>query len=453
MALANIYAGPEVAGTAFETMNPVKVGALHAMTRVPGLMDTVAQRRATQPFNPWDPNEAMAVLNPRGYVRYDPSLGSASSLGTLRGSVHHGADFSPQVQSWYGNEDAAYQELMRDLSLAEQSGQIGYHRDIDTSRGKDIVNYTQHYGTADLPRQQTMDALARALASYGVQDLADVGVGYDAEGNPLFYDQRTGRGLPEDLFSVQSKKNVANYSLGVDEAGNIIPVFDSTFTATRAKRLKRNAGLMGVAGLAAAPFLPGIGAALGSSLGIGATAGTALAGAGLGALGAGVSGGDPLKGAVLGGVGAGLGSALPNTELIRGISNAMLRPAATGAIVGGATGALGSAMYGGDLLKGGLTGALTGGVGGLAVGAFGNTPTPGQQLSPLQQMQNAALGYAGRTAGGQLASNLIGSPYNRPATPQPQNTAPVAAPQPAVPTWLPQHVQQSILGMQGAANG
>lgn len=453
MALANINTGPQVAGTAFETMNPVKVGALHAMTRVPGLMDTVAQRRATQPFNPWDPNEAMAVLNPRGYVRYDPSLGSASSLGTLGGSVHHGADFSPQVQSWYGNEDDAYQELMRDLGLAEQSGQIGYHRDIDTSRGKDIVNYTQHYGTADLPRQQTMDAMARALASYGVQDLADVGVGYDAEGNPLFYDQRTGRGLPEDLFSVQSKKNVANYSLGVDEAGNIIPVFDSTFTATRAQRLKRNAGLMGVAALAAAPFLPGIGAALGSSLGIGATAGTALAGAGLGALGAGVSGGDPLKGAVLGGVGAGLGSALPNTELIRGISNSMLRPAAVGAIVGGTTGALGSALYGGDPLKGGLTGALTGGVGGLATGAFGNTPAPGQQLSPLQQMQNAALGYVGRTAGGQLASNLIGSPYNRPTPPQPQNTAPVAAPQPTVPTWLPQHVQQSILGMQGAANG
>lgn len=453
MALANIYAGPEVAGTAFETMSPVKVGALQAMTRVPGLMDTVAQRRATQPFNPWDPNEAMAVLNPRGYVRYDPSLGSASSLGTLRGSAHLGADFSPQVKSWYGEEDAAYQELLRDLELAEQSGQIGYHRDIDTSRGKDIVNYTQRYGTLNLPRQQTMDALARALASYGVQDLADVGVGYDAEGNPLFYDQRTGRGLPEDLFSVQSKKNVANYSLGVDEAGNIIPVFDSTFTATRAKRLKRNAGLMAVAGLAAAPFLPGIGAALGSSLGIGATAGTALAGAGLGALGAGVSGGDPLKGAVLGGVGAGLGSALPNTELIRGISNAMLRPAAAGAIVGGTTGALGSAMYGGNPLKGGLTGALTGGIGGLAVGAFGNAPASGQQLSPLQQMQNAALGYAGRTAGGQLASSLIGSPYNRPATPQPQNTTPVAAPQPTVPTWLPQHVQQSILGMQGAANG
>lgn len=453
MALANIYAGPEVAGTAFETMNPVKVGALHAMTRVPGLMDTVAQRRATQPFNPWDPNEAMAVLNPRGYVRYDPSLGTASSLGTLQGSVHHGSDFSPQVQSWYGNEDDAYQELMRDLSLAEQSGQIGYHRDIDTSRGKDIVNYTQHYGTADLPRQQTMDALARALASYGVQDLADVGVGYDAEGNPLFYDQRTGRGLPEDLFSVQSKKNVANYGLGVDEAGNIIPVFDSTFTATRAKRLKRNAGLMGVAALAATPFLPGIGAALGSSLGVGATAGTALAGAGLGALGAGVSGGDPLKGAVLGGVGAGMGSYLPSSEMIQGISNAMLRPAASAAITGATTGALGSALYGGDPLKGGLTGALTGGVGGLATGAFGNTPAPGQQLSPLQQIQNAALGYAGRAAGGQLASNLIGSPYNRPTIPQPQNTAPVTAPQPTVPTWLPQHVQQSILGMQGTANG
>ncbi len=453
MALANIYAGPDVTGTAFEAMSPVKVGALQAMTRVPGLMDTVAQRRATQPFNPWDPNEAMAVLNPKGYVRYDPSLGSASSLGTLSGSVHHGADFSPTVQGWYGEEDAAYQELLRDLELAEQGGQIGYHRDIDTSRGKDIVDYTQRYGTADLPREQTMDALARSLASYGVQDLVDVGVGYDAEGNPLFYDQRTGRGLPEDLFSVQSKKNVANYGLGVDESGNIIPTFDSTFTATRAKRLKRNAGLMTVAALVATPFLPGIGAALGSSLGIGATAGTALAGAGLGALGAGVSGGNPLKGAVLGGVGAGLGSALPNTELIRGISNAMLRPAATGAIVGGATGALGSALYGGDVLKGGLTGALTGGIGGLATGAFGNTPAQGQQLSPLQQLQNSALSYTGQMAGGQLASNLIGSPFNRPTTPQQPPTASQVAAQPNVPTWLPQHVQQSILGMQGAANG
>ena len=70
-----------------------------------------------------------------------------------------------------------------------------------------------------------------------------------------------------------------------------------------AQRNKRGmGGALGMIAPIALSFLaPGIGTALGTALGIGSTAATALAGVGLGALGPGITGGNPLLGAALGG--------------------------------------------------------------------------------------------------------------------------------------------------------
>ena len=113
----------------------------------------------------------------------------------------------------------------------------------------------------------------------------------------------------------------------------------------------------------AAFAVPVIGPALGTALGVGATAGTALAGAGLGAL----SGGG-VKGAVLGGLTGGLGASgaagkLGGTILGQGASAATKN-------------ALGQAIIGGGLGAAGGQDPLTSALGGAAQGYFMTPRTP-----------------------------------------------------------------------------
>lgn len=113
----------------------------------------------------------------------------------------------------------------------------------------------------------------------------------------------------------------------------------------------------------AAFAVPVIGPALGTALGVGATAGTALAGAGLGAL----SGGG-VKGAVLGGLTGGLGASgaagkLGGTILGQGAS-AATKNALGQAIIGAGTGALSGQN------------PLTSAIGGAAQGYFMTPRTP-----------------------------------------------------------------------------
>ena len=408
-------------------INPqAREAVLRQMSEVPELRDGLAQMAGRSSMTQ---NLAAELqrLNPKGYNRYNPSLGK------LEHNLHSAG--------WGGwQNDPAKRQMIMESDL---------YKDIEASGRMDN---SKHF---DVTGNQLEGAAQ--LRDMGITDFDDIGVTADANGNVIFYNKLTGQQIANQLRGYKDKGQTTYY-LNIDEQGN--PYLDDHF-----QKDKRRSGLGKIApgftnpivsaalGIGAGFLAPGLGSAIAGSLGTSAATGAALAGAGLGGLHAGITGGNVLKSAALGGLGGGLGTYLQSAPALSNITNPAVRAGLINALTGTATGALGSALYGGDVLKGGLTGALTGGVGGAAMGAFGNTPAPGQQLSPLQQMQNAALGYAGRTAGGQLASNLIGSPYNRPATPQPQNTAPVAAPQPAVPTWLPQHVQQSILGMQGAANG
>lgn len=442
MALSNIFSSTPVPEPlrGQPGMNEARIAALEGMTRVPGLMESIQKQQQANPgaHRQWNPAEIQRLLNPNNYQRYDPNAGAYQSVGVLSGSMHHGADFSDDISRWGPGSGSAYRELMRDIKAAENLGNIGYSRDIDTSRGKDNVSYLNQYGVADIDRNTSMDALARSLLNYGVRDLADVGLAQDDQGNPIYYNQRTGKALPEDLFNVQSKKTQTGFGLTVDEKGNIIPVMDSTFTATRAKRLKRNSMAVGALAAFAAPWaLP----ALGAAAGLGTVGAGALYGAGTGALQAGVGGGDVLKGAVVGGVGGGVGAGLGGSSVIKGLGPTMSKVAA-GAIRGGLTGGLSAGLYGGDILKGVGTGALAGGAGGLGAAAFGGDPN-----TLIGKLTGTAGGALGGRIGQQLGSTLIGNPYaqNGPAAQGQQQERPQQGG--GLPSWLPEHVQQRLRGM------
>lgn len=134
---------------------------------------------------------------------------------------------------------------------------------------------------------------------------------------------------------------------------------------------------------------PGIGTAIGTSLGLSGTAaamaGSAIIGGGTAAL----TGGDPLKGAVLGGLGGGLGEAVggaANSALDLGLGTVGQNVLGS-ALVGGGVG-----MATGDgFLKGAASGAL---------GSYA-----GQQLGDLTG--NAAVG-----AGGKQFGNMITAGYD-----------------------------------------
>jgi hypothetical protein len=97
----------------------------------------------------------------------------------------------------------------------------------------------------------------------------------------------------------------------------------------------------------------GLGGTVGDALGIGATGGDALVGAGAGALGSAVTGGNPLVGALTGGAG---GAA---TGLLGGLGGSDSSGAGAGAAGGANTAALGSAAPAGAVGSGGAGSALS----------------------------------------------------------------------------------------------
>lgn len=446
MALANIRQAPQTAES-LKGSSAARVGALAQLSRVPGFMDNLAQQWSQRPdiTRAWDPAQVMAELNPNRYVRFDPNAGLAGETKKLYGSMAKGTDFSGDIQSWHGEDDEAYHELLRDLQTAESRGKpVGYYRDIDISRKKDAVTPLSSYHLNEMSGDVAKDAMARAMASYGMKDLQDVGFSYDPQGNPVFYNQRTGQALPEELMSLYGKKTETNYGFDIDDEGNIVPVLDSTFRATRHKRQGKLGKVLGAVGALAAPWALGaLGAtALGGALGSVGTG--ALYGAGTGALTSAVGGGDPLKGALVGGLGGGLGQYAGGTDLIKGISDPALRGAAVGGITGAATGGAGAALHGGDPLKGALSGGIAGGLGG-----FGGGYLAGDRTGLLGKALGAVGQRAGSQFGQQLAGQLVGSPFQQRAAQQPQQQAQVMQPQ--IPSWLPQHAQQAIMQAQGRA--
>lgn len=391
--------------------SPVRDYVLQQMSEVPGLMKSLADRPVGGHGRSFDPNEVMQTLNPYGYVRYDPSLGTK----------HHkkgagGWDWRPQTGSAYTNM-------------------------INSEVYSDLVNLSAGQKNKGIKAGTANAMMASRLHDVGISDLDQVGYTVDPNtGKIIFYDRATGQAIPQKLKGTNKGKGMQEIYLTIDDQGRVIPRNAWKETSDAGK-------IAGGLGLVAGLLAPMAIGALAPSLG---TVGASAAyGAGTGALTSAIGGGDILKGALAGGLGGGLSAYIPTTGLVSGISNPVLKSAVSAGLTGAARGGISAALYGGDPLKGALTGSLTGGLGGAALGAFGQTPQQGQVLSPLQRLANAGVSAAGQTIGSQLGQNLIGSPFQRP---QQQQTAQRAA-APAIPSWLPAHVQQSIAQAQGMNRG
>lgn len=392
-------------------VSPIRDYVLQQMTEVPGLMKSLADRPVGGHGRSFDPNEVMQTLNPYNYVRYDPSLGIK----------HHkkgagGWDWRPETGS-------AYTDM------------------INSEVYSDLVNLSAGQKNKGIKADTANAMMASRLHDVGISDLDQVGYTVDPNtGKIIFYDRATGQAIPQKLKGTNKGDGMQEIYLTIDDQGRVVPRNAWKETSDMGK-------IAGGLGLVAGLFAPMAIGALAPSLG---TVGASAAyGAGTGALTSAVGGGDILKGALTGGLGGGLSAYLPTTSLVSGISNPALKSAISAGLTGAATGGVNAALYGGDFLKGALTGGLTGGVGGATLGALGQTPQAGQSLSPLQQLANAGLLTAGRTIGSQLGQNLIGSPFPQPQ--QQQTTQRAAAP--AIPSWLPAHVQQSIAQAQGVNRG
>lgn len=191
----------------------------------------------------------------------------------------------------------------------------------------------------------------------------------------------------------------------------------------------------------------GLGGPLGETLGIGATAGKALVGAGTGLIGSEITGGDPITGALTGGAGGLISGALGGSSATATATPSAATPPA-GPAVGGSSAAsvaapaLISAGGGGgggglapvDITSGSAAGgaggpiataapaASTGGTGTMDI--FGNMDTPvgtpaAQTSSGVQYGDWSPMPKGGSTGGGGLGgtvSNLFGSLTSNPAS-------------------------------------
>lgn len=146
-----------------------------------------------------------------------------------------------------------------------------------------------------------------------------------------------------------------------------------------------------VAPIALSFIAPGLGTAIGSALGAGATWAPIVGGAVMGGLNSAISGGNPLVGAVTGGLGAGLGGQLGSS----------IAPSASqgvqSAIGSGLIGAGASALQGKNPITGGLMGAVSG----YAGNALSSSSVPQPIVSGLQAAGNML------TAGGKPKDALI----------------------------------------------
>ncbi len=168
--------------------------------------------------------------------------------------------------------------------------------------------------------------------------------------------------------------------------------------------------------IAAAIFVPGLGAAIGGALGASGVGASILGGAIIGGASSALTGGNVLQGALMGGLGGGLGQAVggaANSALGLGLGQTGQAILGSG-LVGGAAGA----ATGQGFLRGAGQGVLGGAVGELAGGAAG--PTAFQQgVSAAGRTFGQALtaGYDPKTAAisGGLSGLATGLTYKGPA--------------------------------------
>lgn len=229
--------------------------------------------------------------------------------------------------------------------------------------------------------EATLKLLQEGYAKEGLGSMQDIG-GYDNFGQQHFVPTSAGgfqinantvanpNYVPsaydssEPTSSLMQGKDVESYS---KQIGNNLYSYDLGGNLTKVipidswSELKKIVGTIG--GAALGMGFPGAGAALGSTLGVGTTVGSALLQAGL----AGVTGGDPLKAGLLSalgsssGVGIGdtgftVGDALKGVNVAKAVNSGNLMGALTGAasMAGGADVEIGDTGYTvGDLMKNG----------------------------------------------------------------------------------------------------
>ena len=413
-------------------INPqAREAVLRQMSEVPELRGGLAQM-AGHSANAAKMSEEFKRLNPKGYNRYNPNLAPAQgssdpdNAGWIR--YHSDPDLLNQVLS---------SESYKDL------GQQG------------LVGGTKHGDDEQIRRLAT----AR-LYDVGITDMDQVGYTAGPDGNLLFYDKVTGRAIPSQLKGVKDRGQT-NFYFNVRDDGSVT-LDDYFLKDTRRSGLGKiapgftNPIVSTALGIGAGFLAPGLGAALGSAMGGGTAAGiagSALAGAGLGGLHAGITGGDIGKSMLLGGVGGGLSQYLKGADFMKNISSPVLKSATQGALVGGAKGALGAGLYGGNIGAGALSGGLTGGLGGAGGAAFGGDPN-----TLIGKAQGFLGSQLGSRVGGQLANNLVGSPFDRmmqrqaasAQQSQMQRQQQLAQQQRMQSlSYLPEHAQAALLGLSG----
>lgn len=264
-------------------------------------------------------------------------------------------------------------------------------------------------GRAD-PRVSKAEAerlLAQNLGTFGITDLDDIGYVIGPNRQPIFYNRKTGESIPQEIVGFKDRKNGGQkLYLTIGEDGKVKPV-NAYMPPNPSSGWKGVvAPLLTVAGAAFAPYALGnIAPLLGT--GVAATAGAgAIYGAGLGGLGAVLTGGDigkaMLTGGLTGAISSGIGTGLklsPNLTLpqynLAGALGVPITSAGTTAAVNA-------------ILKGTVSGGISAGIGGgdaltgaLSGGLAGGI---GTQL-PATPVTS--------TISKQIAQAIVGSPYQQ----------------------------------------
>lgn len=262
-------------------------------------------------------------------------------------------------------------------------------------------------GRADprVSKDEVESLLTQNLGTFGVTDLDDIGYVVGPNRQPVFYNRKTGQSIPQEIVGFKDReKGGQKLYLTIGEDGKVKPVNAYMPPNPSSGWKGAVAPILAIGGALLAPYALGsIAPLLGT--GAAATAGAgAIYGAGLGGLGAGLTGGDigkaMLTGGLTGAISSGIGNGLkvsPTTTLPQyNLASAL------GASSAGTTAAVNAILKGAASggvsagVQGGnaLTGALSGGL----AGGIG-TQLPATPLTSAISTQ--------------IAQAIVGSPYQQ----------------------------------------
>ena len=262
-------------------------------------------------------------------------------------------------------------------------------------------------GRADprVSKDEAESLLTQNLGTFGITDLDDIGYVVGPNRQPVFYNRKTGESIPQEIVGFKDREHGGQkLYLTIGEDGKVKPVNAYMPPNPSSGWKGAVAPILAIGGALLAPYALGsIAPLLGT--GAAATAGAgAIYGAGLGGLGAGLTGGDVgkamLTGGLTGAISSGIGNGLK-------VSPTTILPQYNLAGALGATGA-GTTATVNAILKGAASGgvsagiqggnALTGALSGGLAGGIG-TQLPATPLTG--------------TISKQIAQAIVGSPYQQ----------------------------------------